>query len=181
MSGQPIDLSETSAAGPSQSSKKSKASRLWKFFKRDPPLGAAGTNPKAQILAEGDQAPWFRVKGNASLIERLELSKKIQKEDLAEARQIALEEGLSYNSPSVDPTLPARSQSGTKRPRSEETLHRHFDTRRPSNEEADRINRALLLFFVMCNIPFSTVANPWFLAFVLLLRPLYEPPGETHQ
>ena len=178
----PIDLSETSAAGTSQPSKKSKASRLWKYFKRDPPLGTAGTNVKAQCLAEGSQAKLFRVKGNASLIEHLELCKKTSPADLEEARQIATEEGLSYaDRPSAGPSLPGRSQSGSKRQRSDETLHRHFDTRRPSKEEADRINRALLLFFVMCNIPFATVASPWFLAFVLLLRPLYQPPGETYQ
>lgn len=184
MADEPIDLSEASTAGPSQPNKKSKASRLWKFFKRDPPLGIAGTtNIKAQCLAEGEQCKFFRVKGNASLIEHLELCKKISPEALQKARQIAKEEGLSYAEASAGPSLPDRSVSGNKRPKIGETasLHRHFELRRPGKEEVDRINRALLLFFVMCNIPFATVANPWFLAFVLLLRPLYQPPGETSQ
>ena len=110
----PIDLSESSAAGQSQPSKRSKASRLLTFFKRDPPLGTAGTtNIKAQCLAEGVQPKQLRVKGNASLLEHLQQCKKTSAQDLEEARQIAKEEGLTYAELAA-PSLPLRSASGSK-------------------------------------------------------------------
>ncbi len=40
-----------------------------------------------------------------------------------------------------------------------------------------QIHAALLLFFVMCNIPFRVVESPHFLRLLNQLRPNYSAPG----
>ena len=40
----------------------------------------------------------------------------------------------------------------------------------------DEINRSITKAFVMCNIPFSIIENPWFIDLIKTLQPGYDPP-----
>ena len=86
-----------SSAEPTLPPKPSKASRLWKFFKRDPPLGQSGlgsTNPHA--TCNGCKGPKFRCKGNSALISHILKCTEVSKSDRKEAETIAQQEGLAY-------------------------------------------------------------------------------------
>ncbi len=70
------------SAEPTLPPKPSKASRLWKFFKRDPPLGQSGlgsTNPHA--TCNGCKGPKFRCKGNSALISHILKCTEVSKSD----------------------------------------------------------------------------------------------------
>jgi hypothetical protein len=41
----------------------------------------------------------------------------------------------------------------------------------------DEINRSMTKAFVMSNIPFSTIENPWFVDLIKTLQPGYDPPS----
>ncbi len=84
-----------SSAEPTLPPKPSKASRLWKFFKRDPPLGQSGpgsTNPHA--TCNGCKGPKFRCKGNSALISHIlkctEVSKSDRKHPLLSLSRLGL-------------------------------------------------------------------------------------------
>lgn len=40
----------------------------------------------------------------------------------------------------------------------------------------DEIDRSITKAFVMCNIPFSTIENSWFVDLIKTLQPGYDPP-----
>ena len=164
--------------------KKTKASKLWQKFTRDPPLGQKGansTNPFAKCNL--CKAPRFQPRGNAGLMKHLVSCNGISKEELAEAHQIAQDEGIVYDGKpeKLDSYVESsKTADARKRQRSNSSgsLHAHFDTRAPSAEDKKALSRALLLFVVMCNVSFEAVISPFFLHFVQLLRPLWHPPSE---
>jgi len=41
---------------------------------------------------------------------------------------------------------------------------------------SDEIDRSVTKAFVMCNVPFSTIKNPWFIDMLKTLQPGYNPP-----
>lgn len=41
----------------------------------------------------------------------------------------------------------------------------------------DEYNRVIAKAYVMCNIPFSTIDNPWFIDMIKTLQPGYDPPS----
>ena len=53
-----------------------------------------------------------------------------------------------------------------------------FD-RAVSKDDARLLNRKLLLFMVMCAIPFAAADSPFFLDWIHTMRPSYTPPGST--
>lgn len=183
MASEPIDVEQEASAEASSGlgpKKGSRASGLWQFFKRDPPLGVSSTQTNVKAKCNFCQTD-FRAKGNAALVDHFNRCKLWPAKALAQARKIAEDEGLSYadkqegsQSGSRGPDLKKQKTSHGRAPSG---LHKHFDSRAPSKEAAALINRALLLFFVMCNVSFSAVSSPYFKAFVQQLRPLYTPPG----
>jgi len=42
---------------------------------------------------------------------------------------------------------------------------------------SDEIDRSVTKAFVMCNVPFSTIENPWFVDMLKTLQPGYNPPS----
>ncbi|GES85567.1 ribonuclease H-like domain-containing protein [Rhizophagus clarus] len=42
---------------------------------------------------------------------------------------------------------------------------------------SDEIHRSIMKAFVMCNIPFSIIENPWFIDLIKTLQPGYDPPS----
>ena len=58
------------------------------------------------------------------------------------------------------------------------SMMRFTDSALPKAMEAV-VNKKLADFFIMNNIPFKVVENPYFLAFLLALRPTYSPPGKS--
>jgi hypothetical protein len=47
------------------------------------------------------------------------------------------------------------------------------------DRQQSQLDRALLLFTVMCGVPFNVVENPFLIAFIQLLRPSYKLPSIT--
>ncbi len=91
--------------------------------------------------------------------------KGISSDQMIEAHAIAKEEAITYDGKPehLDSFVEnSKSAAGRKRQRSDAStsgsLRSHFDTRAPSAEEKGRIGRSLLLFFVMCGVPFEAVA-----------------------
>lgn len=41
----------------------------------------------------------------------------------------------------------------------------------------DELDRVITKAYIMCNIPFSTIDNPWFIDMIKALQPGYEPPS----
>ena len=180
-----VDSEHTvTSGGPTLPPRGSKASKLWKKFSRDPPLGQKGqysTNPFAKCLS--CDASRFQPRGSAGLMKHLLKCPKSSKEDLDDAHKIAKDEGIAYEGKpeKLDGYIEAsRSAEGRKRPRSasSSSLHAHFDSRPLSSVENKAASRALLLFVVMCNVSFEAVASPFFMHFIRLLRPLWHPPSE---
>lgn len=42
---------------------------------------------------------------------------------------------------------------------------------------SDELDRVITKAYVMCNIPFSTIDNPWFIDMIKALEPGYDPPS----
>ncbi|PKK38601.1 hypothetical protein RhiirC2_805522, partial [Rhizophagus irregularis] len=42
---------------------------------------------------------------------------------------------------------------------------------------SDKIHHSIMKAFVMCNIPFSIIENPWFINLIKTLQPGYDPPS----
>ncbi len=178
------DAPSASSSAPSLPPRPGKrSSRLWEPFDRDPPLGQPGPHSTNPSECKSCKGPKFFPKGSAGLMAHLMICKKLPKEKLAAAQAIAADEGITYEGKPdqlASYVENSRSASGRKRQRSDsgKGLHSHFDTRKPSQEETQRISRALLLFVVMCNVSFEAVASPFFIFFLQQLRPLYHPPSK---
>ena len=48
-----------------------------------------------------------------------------------------------------------------------------------TSQHENAINSSLLRAFIVCNIPFHTISNPYFIEALQQLRPVYHPP--SHQ
>lgn len=58
------------------------------------------------------------------------------------------------------------------------SITRYYDSRAaPAGTHLEELRQAQLLFFVMCKVPFRAAANPYFVAFIQKLRPLFNPAG----
>jgi hypothetical protein len=42
---------------------------------------------------------------------------------------------------------------------------------------SDELDRVITKAYIMCNIPFSTIDNPWFIEMIKALQPGYDPPS----
>ena len=72
-----------------------------------------------------------------------------------------------------------KADNSKKRKFSNQTsLHDYHDTDEPLPQgRIDRINRALLKFFVCCGISFRVVESPFFIDFINELNVAYDPPS----
>jgi hypothetical protein len=52
-----------------------------------------------------------------------------------------------------------------------------FEPKKLEKGKIENIDRKITKTFVMCNIPFSTVENPWFIDLIKSLQPGYDPPS----
>jgi len=185
------DTPTASSSAPSLPPKSGKrGSKLWEYFDRDPPLGQASSAVAKSINPLADckkcDTPKFHPKGSSGLMAHLLTCKGLSKQDLDKAHAIAAAENIVYEGKpeQLDSYVEAsKTSAGRKRQRSnsagsQPSLRSHFDARKPTGEEINRISRALLLFFVMCNVSFESAASPFFLYFLQQLRPLYHPPSE---
>ena len=62
--------------------------------------------------------------------------------------------------------------------RSQSRLVEHFDSRAPSQDQANTLDTKLLRMLIMNGVPFNVVRSPWFLDFIAELRPAYIPAGQ---
>ena len=92
-----------SSAVPILPPKPSKASRLWKFFKKDPPLGQSGPgSTNTHATCNGCKGPKFCCKGNSALISYTLKCTEVSKSDRKQAETIAQQEGLAYEGKTAD-------------------------------------------------------------------------------
>jgi hypothetical protein len=74
-----------------------------------------------------------------------------------------------------------RLRSLSKKGQSQTNLTNHFWKKENTSEnEAQQIDQAILLLFVMCNISFATAGSIYFLNLIRKLNPYYMPPGTHH-
>ncbi len=67
---------------------------------------------------------------------------------------------------------------GSKRRRmSQQTTLEHggFDATPVNTEQQAMLDKAQLLFFVMCGVPYAVADNPWFVFYVQAIKGLYNP------
>ena len=122
MASAPIEVEDTSIEASSLAGSRapaSRASKLWEFFERDPPLnsGSKVTNVRAKCKCDNCPSDWFRVKGNSSLVDHLLKCRGLTTEQREKVHQIATDEKLSYAGKS-DTIQPSDSKPlGSKRAR----------------------------------------------------------------
>lgn len=74
------------------------------------------------------------------------------------------------DSESLNPTKRQRLNNG------QTSIRSFYQKNEMEKGFCDEIDRSITKAFVMCNIPFSTVENPWFVDLVKTLQPGYDPP-----
>lgn len=132
---------------------------VWRFFDRDPPLGQKASSTIYGVCKSCSSRILY--KSNSVLYNHvIDECTKCSKEDKNEA-QLLLQDKLS-----------AQQSASKKQKTTQQTMDSHV-----AKQQDKMVTSALLLFFIICNIPFRVVENPFFLAFVDALRPKYKAPG----
>jgi len=52
-----------------------------------------------------------------------------------------------------------------------------FEPKKLEKGKIDEIDRIITKAFIMSNIPFSTIENPWFINLIKILQPAYDVPS----
>ena len=77
-------------------------------------------------------------------------------------------------------TVEDSEEEGEERPNKkpkQTNVSSFFEPKKLEKGKIEDINRMITKTFVMCNIPFSTVENPWFINLIKSLQPGYDPPS----
>lgn len=88
-------------------------------------------------------------------------------------KEIAGNEEESDESDSEPTTNPIKKR---KLNSTQTSIQSFYQSKELEKGYSDEIARSMTKAFVMCNIPFSTVENPWFVDLIKTLQPGYNPP-----
>ena len=67
------------------------------------------------------------------------------------------------------------SSSSKKKRKTNNNLHSYYENTSCNIEQKQKLDQALLRAFVVCGIPWNVVSNPFFMDFMKLAKPGYDP------
>lgn len=88
------------------------------------------------------------------------------------------EEDINDEESTSDVDEPQNKRQKRNNEQTEQLSIRNFYKKNKKLEKgySDEIDRSITKAFVMCNIPFSAIENPWFIDMLKTLQPGYNPP-----
>ena len=76
---------------------------------------------------------------------------------------------------SISTTTSSRKSSNSKKRKTNNNLYSYYENTSCNIEQKQRLDQSLLRAFVVCGIPWNVVSNPFFIDFMKLAKPGYNP------
>ncbi|CAG8747614.1 2906_t:CDS:2, partial [Dentiscutata erythropus] len=121
---------------------------------------------------------WARAKP-VDLEEHLALDCSNQDRDVIDFYAQVVANRQSHSQAVSQETLPGSNLNKRKRTltNSQTSLSEFIESTKLTSQREDNINSALIKAFIVCNIPFHIISNPYFIDALRELRPGYQPPS----